>query len=168
MHITFPKNHNMCYSHLMNANYCNANVQVVQYVVVMEGRWMVCLSLDAKYVKYILQSIKINRQYGYPETSRNRPKFAKRKSHFQFLCLVPLWVCVSFWQFNSFNHPTFVHAQHFLMCTMVLAITVIQSTFSKVPEIVYCFFFSLIPTDVYRVDKVSHSFTHTPTIVNSN
>ena len=41
----------------MNANYCNANVQVVQYVVVMEGRWMVCLSLDAKYVKYKLQSI---------------------------------------------------------------------------------------------------------------
>ena len=29
----------------------------------------------------------INRQYGYPETSRNRPKFVKRKSRFQYLCI---------------------------------------------------------------------------------
>ena len=29
----------------------------------------------------------INRQYGYPETSQNRPKFGERKCRFQFLCL---------------------------------------------------------------------------------
>ena len=29
----------------------------------------------------------ITRQYGYPETSQNRPKFGKRKSRFQYLCL---------------------------------------------------------------------------------
>ena len=33
----------------------------------------------------------ITRHCGYPETSQNRPKFAKRKSRFQFLCprLIP-------------------------------------------------------------------------------
>ena len=29
----------------------------------------------------------ITQHYGYPETSRNRPKFAKGKSRFQYLCM---------------------------------------------------------------------------------
>ena len=42
--------------------------------------------------------------HGYPETSRNRPKFAERKSRFQYLCSKPLR-----------HHGRFIHWNLFLL-----------------------------------------------------